>query len=81
MTAAQHVAEGPGLGFGIARNTALLPGLAALVNDMQWNSVTWRHALKKVGFRPLTKIGKGCVWHMTLEQFSDRMSYTKSKKE
>ena len=49
MTAAQHVAEGPGLGFGIARNTALLPGLAALVNDMKWNCVTWRNALKKVG--------------------------------
>lgn len=40
MTAAQHVEEGPGPGFGTARNPALLPGLVALVNDMQWNCAT-----------------------------------------
>jgi len=39
MTAAQRVVEGPGLGFVIARSTVLLPGLAALVNDMTWNCV------------------------------------------
>jgi len=33
------VVEGPGLGFVIARSTVLLPGLAALVNDMTWNCV------------------------------------------
>lgn len=59
MTVAQHVEEGPESGFGTARNPGLLlPGLAVLVNDTQWNSATYRNVPNKVCI--LTEIRKWC---------------------
>lgn len=40
VTAVPHVEEEPGSGFGTARNPASLLGLAALGDDMLWNSAT-----------------------------------------